>query len=355
MMDSVRRRWWVITLLSLVWSGVSGIAMAEETLPKATLLVFQSQHHLTTDTELIVTSVKDRLKGASLALSVQRVSSGAETPTQRKEIASDVLLQGPARLVFYWDLEAPEQIFFYVKNGASVRMFSRKLEGAGELSRADVVGIISLTTIELLLDTGELVPAPAPETPAQPDSPPEPPPEVKPPLSARWYVDAAYRLTLGSFTPHFAHGARMKVAYRFLKALRVEVGAGLDGGISSEESGVRMEIVRLPVQLGILALGDGKRVRLGGGVRAAFVFSRMEPHSERTDVTLDSPYWRRNVQIQAFGKTEVVISSIAAAFVEAGVCIWPRKVETAVDNGPHLLDEYWRIQPFVSVGLQLFF
>lgn len=277
---------------------------------------------------------------------------------QQKALASAVLDETRAALVFWCDSQPAERVYFLFRSPEGLQLLERELRGSGEQGgRVDAIALIARTTVETLLGRGTLRRRPAEPAPAAPTPREAPAPEEEEPpspLSLRLSMSLAYSARMAAATPLFSHCARFSLGLHTGPVLRFLLGTELGSPLNSRESQVTLEQTRFPVILGISALTAIRQWRIGGGINAFFAAIRNTPRTTDETVIVDSPFTRFELSAELYVQGEVTIRENLLIFLGIGIEVFPEDVEYRVTGGPVLFDEIITVQPKAFAGLALF-
>jgi len=272
------------------------------------------------------------------------VETPVSTDAERATIAREALIGDQAAMVFYLEEDGDPRVQYLLRGSRNTHTLTRRLEGTGDLSVGDSMALITLTTVELLLDTGVL------NSPEPASSPPPAPPAASKP---RLFIDAGYRLLSASAAPDLSHGFVLKASWRFWKPLRVSVSAGFSSPLSSSEDGVEMSQTSYPFGFGLSLMHKTGRVSFGGSAEMLFSAVHLTARAS-DDFNIFTPDTAFEFSLMASLSVEVEVAPQFALFAGPVLQVIPQNVVYAVMDGPVLFDEYRHVRPGITAGAQFF-
>ena len=280
------------------------------------------------------------------------------------ERATRVSEETGSRLIFGSNMtEEGGRAVFWVRGAEGDRLLVRTLRGAGKEGIADAVSLIARTTVETLLEIGALR-GPVPEPHASPPQTPresEPPPIADAPVlpiiehSPSWgfALRAAYVSQWVSFAPRVTHGGGVALQGIWSDLLRISFGVTLSNPDESVAATVRMTRFKVPFQLGISAMSEVGRWRLGGTAEAIFAWLRLSPESLSDSVVVSDPFDRFGFSAAVLAEIEYHLVDRILLFFSGGAEILADIPVYRVAGGPVLFADTARIQPRLTAGLSV--
>ncbi len=316
------------------------IAGADDSRPELVFMVFAVRDR---DSMRTVQNVRERLFDVPVDVRVRWVETPTD-PLERAAMADEELRLSGASLVFYLEEDSIARAYYLLPRDGQPRRLVRRLDGTGDLGTGDAMALITLTTVELLLDTGELTPPPPP---------PPRPAAVAAPEPARFFADAGYRFIAASARPDISHGGSLRLSLRFFKPLRAFVAAGFATPLTSSEDGVQVSSAYYPVTVGLAAMGKKGRLSAGGALGAVFSAIYRTPRAT-ADYDVRVPYTGFEFAIEATAAVELEVAPHVALFAGPVLQVIPARAVCVVKDGPVLFDEYRRVRVGFTAGVQFF-
>ncbi len=333
---------------TLFYLTLPSVTQAEEVLPKIHLLLFSPENPAN---RRAADNIEYMMNDLPVVFNVV-VHQDLNNSSDKHETAIRALRESNVSLVFFFELEKEQQVFYYVKTDDEPKKMVRTLAGSGKLSLEDTVAIITYSTVEFLLETQQF------STPASTTVPQKPKStnldnERSQPNIPKFYTGLGYVFVLGSSTPNVSHGGRLHIAFRVFDVLRINLGLGMGTPFESSESQIKVSAFYLPIRLGLSVMFTKKKLHFGGGSALILNAIKVSSYTNRDDANMEPPNWISLPGIEFSFSLEILLKKNLGFFISAAAQVLTQTVEFEVKDGPRLFDEYWRIRPEISVGLQL--
>ena len=278
----------------------------------------------------------------------------AGVPDQEK-IAAGVSVETGAVAVFWYDLAAADNVYFYLASSDTSRVLVRKMEDMGEGGRADALAIITRTAVDGILQGGVIGVArpaapPAPRPVEGAPTPVVPVPEKTDGPRRRLSADAAYTVSILSTELGAAHGVNLSVRLRLVDWFGAFFGYSVFYPFTARAPGVELEVARHPFHLGVYGMSRDSRWSLGWGANLTVDAAKLSPRSLSADISVVAPFWEVKLSAELVLRAEVRLVDALSLFVAAGAEAIFEHVEYRITDGPDLMRDMWHVQPRFWLG-----
>lgn len=299
----------------------------------------------------VVRAVAAQLGDLPVTLRLQRVDSYGATLAEQESMAERIADEHDALAVIWCEIERVDRVYFYLAaESADRRVLVRRVDGLHEGNLDDVIAIITRTSVNALLDGGEIGVRRAAQTKdkAQPPEPRRDDDDL-----SQFALDAAYQLQVISTDHPANHGASVAARLRIWRILHGYVAYAFVAPIEDERLGIRTKLKRYPLCLGAMILGSHGRLRPGGMIGFVLDFTKAQHRSVDPSMTAKPADFRTGASLRVVGVLDVQLIGLLGLFVAVGVDAPLNRARYNVNDGERLwpVFEPWPVQPIALLGL----
>ena len=332
-------------------------------LPRVMLLVFEPNSD---EVLRIVETLQLHMFEVDVKFGVRWVKPPTNDYGRQLATAHKLIDEENLQLVFFWN-STDRNVLYYI-GAESPDPMKRKIDDVGDESRPEAISIVVQTAIESLIEYGETTDEPPQETP-QPKNQTEPKKHVEkkstPPRANRVrssrprkphiYSQLGYSLDFLNSVPDVLHAGNIRIGYQPIPAVRAYMGIGFTSQITSREDDVFMKQLRLPIEIGALAMLSRSSLVIGGGGAFLIVPVRNSPGKQIDDPDMKNMYWSQGVMMKIFLECQYRFSEYFEIFADIHLLVDLNMITYSVPpDGPVLFDEYRRLWPGFQVGITFF-
>ncbi len=319
----------------------------------------------------VVRAVESQLSDLNVTLVISTQERLPDSLESQIDIAKTVAGENRAIAVFWCDLRAKDQLFLYLSEYEGKNILVRRLEKTEETGRAEGLAIILRSSVEAMLQGGQIgVNPPVKRKPVQaPASKPEPvySPGIEPIVSLEneaspqslFALQVAYALHVYSSDHPAVHGVNIGVNLHVHPNLSLIAGYTFIGNIeeNSTNTPILVRIRKYPAYLGLRLSFQVGIIELGGSVSLIVDYTTQEILNISSDAMFASSD-TDDVFIGVFPALEILIPIVDRlkffVFVSAEVPFNAKQYSIEVSEGPDnregLLNP-WPIQPWIFAGI----
>lgn len=285
------------------------------------------------------------------------------SPGDNETSANRLLAEKQADLVFWCNVDEGRNVYFAIRSRQGVRMMVRDLRGSGKDGLFDAVSLITRTTVETLIEIGEMVEESSLDEAKSVRKTIETGTDASSlsqtakarTLFFRAAIRAAYAPQWVSFAPpSVSHGGRCSLLLLFNDLIVISVGATIRTPVTAQTETVALTQMQVPFHLGLRLAGTVGNWRIGGGLSAVFALIKLSPESLSETVIVDPPFHQFGFSSEAAAEVEYRLADRVGFFLGGGIEILFNKIVYGVTNGPTLFEDTARIQPKLWVGITVF-